>query len=127
MDIYADGAAAANNIRSEWAYRALIAYARETGQCHEPGWQEDPTEIVAEVAGDLIASIFHVARRLDIDPESLVSSGFGHFNEEVAEEEEETRRLDREPLQVSPVPARTRQSLSWVTRLLGLTRRGWTF
>ncbi|MFD7257195.1 hypothetical protein [Streptomyces sp. NPDC059874] len=115
MDIYAGGAAAANDIRAGWALAGLFAYAKETGQDTEPGWQEDPTAIVTEVAGDLIASVFHVARRLDIDPDSLVSSAYLHFTEEVAEEAQEAAMEELEPCahEASAMPTGALHRVRW--------------
>ncbi|MDQ8707588.1 hypothetical protein RCO28_34720 [Streptomyces sp. LHD-70] len=88
--LYANGPAAANTRRALWATAALDAFGRETGQRYvTPGELDvEPHELV-EISGDLVADLLHLARRNDVAPEAITRAGHGHFDEEVAEEEDE--------------------------------------
>ncbi|MEV0445708.1 hypothetical protein AB0I84_17670 [Streptomyces spectabilis] len=89
MSIYDDGAAEANKARAHWALNALEAFGQETGQKGDEYFTGTLTmteDALREVAGDLLANIFHLARLNGVDPALLVASGAMHFTEEVEEE-----------------------------------------
>ncbi|UFQ16447.1 MULTISPECIES: hypothetical protein [Streptomyces] len=89
MDIYADGAAGANQARAQWAMTALKAFGQETGQKGEEYFSDTLTMeewALREVAGDLLANLFHLARLNGMDPRIILAAGAMHFTEEVEEE-----------------------------------------
>ncbi|MFG2228060.1 hypothetical protein [Streptomyces sp. NPDC048644] len=90
MSIYEDGAAGSNKTRAYWALAALEAFGGHTGQReYFDGTLTIAPEIIREVAGDLVANLFHLARMNDMDPESIIAAAEMHFEEEVREEAEE--------------------------------------
>ncbi|MBT2383847.1 hypothetical protein [Streptomyces sp. ISL-11] len=92
MSIYDDGAAGANEARARWALTAMEAMGRETGQTGEsyfPGTLMVGAEVIREVAGDLMANLFHLARLNGVDPALIVAAGAMHFVEEIDEEWQE--------------------------------------
>ncbi|MFD8789287.1 hypothetical protein [Streptomyces vinaceus] len=93
MSIYDEGPMEANLTRAEWALSALEEFGRYTGQDE---YFEDATgarnvgeDIMREVAGDLMANLFHLGRLNGVAPDTLIRAGLMHFTEEVAEEIEE--------------------------------------
>ncbi|MCM1967769.1 hypothetical protein [Streptomyces sp. G1] len=89
MSIYDDGAAGANVARANWALTALKSFGEETGQKGDeyfPGSLAMEEWALKEIAGDLMANLFHLARLNGIDPRSLIEAGATHFTEEVEEE-----------------------------------------
>ncbi|MFI6682536.1 hypothetical protein [Streptomyces sp. NPDC050485] len=90
MSIYDDGAAETNKTRAYWALAAMEAFGDHTGQReYFDGTLTIAPEVIREVAGDLVANIFHLARVNDLDPESIIAAAEMHFEEEVREEAEE--------------------------------------
>ncbi|MEV6551720.1 hypothetical protein AB0M57_23820 [Streptomyces sp. NPDC051597] len=90
MSFYDDGAAAMNMTRASWALAALEAFGDQTGQReYFTGTLTVAPEIIHEVAGDLVANIFHLARMNGLDPESIIAAAEMHFEEEMREEVEE--------------------------------------
>lgn len=92
MGIYDDGAAEANKTRAHWALSALEEFGRRTGQTGDfyfTGTLAMDEEAIREIAGDLLANIFHLARLNGMAPARIVASGAMHFFEEVEEEWQE--------------------------------------
>lgn len=89
VSLYDDGAEEANRTRAHWALTALEAFGKQTGQNYSDGTLNIPDDCLVELAGDLLADIFHLARLNDVAPEEITTSGYSHFEEEVREEEEE--------------------------------------
>ncbi|WP_069874711.1 hypothetical protein [Streptomyces malaysiensis] len=90
-DLYENGAAEANKTRAYWALTALKAFGRETGQDdYFDGTLNVDAEALLEVSEDLLTAVFHLARLNHVDPEQITSAAYGHFEEEVKEEEETT-------------------------------------
>ncbi|MCX5426074.1 hypothetical protein [Streptomyces sp. NBC_00078] len=89
MSIYDDGPAEANRTRASWAVTALEAFGRQTGQNYTDGTLNVDEEALREVSGDLLANLFHLARINGVDPEEITRAGYLHYEEEVAEEENE--------------------------------------
>ncbi|MDJ0345566.1 hypothetical protein QMK19_34020 [Streptomyces sp. H10-C2] len=89
MSIDEEGPIEANRTRASWAVAALAAFGRQTGQNYTDGTLNVDDEALREIAGDLLANLFHLARINDVDPEEIVRSGYSHYEEEVAEEERE--------------------------------------
>ncbi|MCF3100992.1 hypothetical protein IPZ58_05305 [Streptomyces roseoverticillatus] len=92
MSIYDEGAAGANEARARWALVAMEAMGNETGQKGEayfPGTLEVGEDVIREVAGDLMANLFHLARLNGVDPAKVVAAGALHYFEEVEEEWQE--------------------------------------
>ncbi|MGG2462812.1 hypothetical protein ACO0M4_23840 [Streptomyces sp. RGM 3693] len=95
MSFYDDGAAEMNKTRANWALTALEAFGGQTGQReYFDGTLTIAPEVIREVAGDLIANIFHLARMNDLDPESIIAAAEFHFEEEVQEEVEEVTEIE---------------------------------
>lgn len=87
MDIYEDGPVWANKIRAGRALEALETFAEQTGQGLGPiSSLAIGEDAVHEIAGDLIADLFHLARLNGATPETLISTALAHFEEEVEEE-----------------------------------------
>lgn len=81
----------ANEQRAEWAVTALTAFGGETGQNYFGGFTTVASvgdDIIGEVAGDLIANLFHLAVANGVSPETLIDRAMGHFMEESMEEME---------------------------------------
>ena len=77
-----------NKTRAHWALTALEAFGEQTGQDSMlDGTLTVPDDILCEVAGDLIADLFHLARLNDVDPEHLVDRGRMHYDAEVSAEQ----------------------------------------
>lgn len=75
---------------AEWAHRALAEAAfqtRQTGQFPEHGVLDWDQQCLYEVAGDLIANVFHLARLNGVDADALVERARGYFDEETAEQQ----------------------------------------
>ncbi|MFD4020665.1 hypothetical protein [Streptomyces sindenensis] len=89
MSIYDEGPAEANRTRASWAATALKAFGRETGQNYTDGTLNVDGDELREIGGDLLANLFHLARINDVDPDEITRSGYLHYEEEVAEEENE--------------------------------------
>jgi hypothetical protein len=89
MNIYDDGAAAANRIRARWALAALATYGKHTRQNYGFETLDIGYEVLGEVGGDLLCDLFHLARFNDMEPEELFHRGVDHFEYEVREEGEE--------------------------------------
>ncbi|MFI1568904.1 hypothetical protein ACH4ZX_38825 [Streptomyces sp. NPDC020490] len=94
-DLYTDGPAEANKTRAFWALAALEAFGLKTGQNYSDGTLDMGEDALGEIAGDLLANVFHLARFNSVDPDSIVRSGYLHFEAEVEEErEEEAEKVD---------------------------------
>ncbi|WP_345253384.1 hypothetical protein [Streptomyces hundungensis] len=99
MSIYDNGAAETNKTRAYWALSALEAFGEHTGQReYFDGTLTISPEAIREVAGDLVANIFHLARLNGLAPESIISSAEMHFEEETREELEEAIETAAEEL-----------------------------
>ncbi|MFE4497106.1 hypothetical protein ACFRKD_32140 [Streptomyces niveus] len=85
--IYDDGPAETNRTRASWAVIALDAFGVATGQRYTDGTLNVDEEELNEIASDLLANLFHLARINLVDPDEIVGRAYLHFNEEVAEEE----------------------------------------
>ncbi|MEU7153816.1 hypothetical protein AB0B15_38250 [Streptomyces sp. NPDC045456] len=77
----------ANRTRAHWALVALEAFGNETGQNYFDGTLSVDEAELREVAGDLLADLFHLARINDVLPEVITGAAYLHFEAEVAEEE----------------------------------------
>jgi len=80
-----------NHTRALWARKALMAFAAETGQTADLEYLSDPERDrgwFLEVAGDLLADLFHLADAVGVEPEELVERARYHHDAEVAEEAE---------------------------------------
>lgn len=88
-DLYEDGPAEANKTRAFWALTALEAFGQKTGQNYSDGTLDMGEDALGEIAGDLLANLFHLARFNSLDPDAIVRSGYLHFEAEVDEERAE--------------------------------------
>jgi hypothetical protein len=93
MSLYDLDAAEQNQTRATWAATALEAFGTQTGQT---GYFDAPLSIDAdllrEIAGDLLANLFHLARINGVEPGVITEAAFMHFEEEVREEEDPKKR-----------------------------------
>ncbi|MBB5123222.1 hypothetical protein FHS36_006702 [Streptomyces eurocidicus] len=90
MGICDEDAAEANRSRARWALIAMEAMGRETGQhgsAYSPEGLMVREEVLREVAGDLMANLFHLCRLNGVAPAAVVAAGAMHFLAEVAEEQ----------------------------------------
>lgn len=83
-----------NEDRAGWAMTALNAYAKETRSTGEQEIvidhdEEDATEQLEEVAGDLLCDLMHLLRKHGVDPTDIIDRGYMHFNAEEAEAEDD--------------------------------------
>ncbi|MFF9481372.1 hypothetical protein [Streptomyces sp. NPDC014733] len=88
-DLYSDGAAEANKTRAAWSLHALEAFGTQTGQTYFDGSTDVGDDVLLEVAGDLLADLFHLARLNGVEPAQLIERGMTHFCDDVQEEIEE--------------------------------------
>lgn len=88
MDIYSKGPAETNRIRAMWALAALRAFGLQTGQAVMLTGPMDALGegVICEVAGDLLANLFHLARLNGVEPGAITSAARLHFDAEVQEE-----------------------------------------
>ena len=69
--------------KCKWASAALDAYGAHTGQ---NGYDYSDPELLAEIAGDLLADLFHLAAAADLAPEAISHNGWLHYSAEEHDE-----------------------------------------
>lgn len=84
-----------NEDRADRALRALEAYlGSETERIqliNDPNDEDLQHEVTAEVIGDLLCDLHHLADRSGVDMEIMFENGRGAYDEEVAEEQAANR------------------------------------
>lgn len=71
-----------NANRRGFAVSALEAYQDVTRFGDEPDLSDLDYDLFLEVAGDLLADLFHLADSVGVDPETFVARGRLHYDEE---------------------------------------------
>lgn len=101
-----------NDGRAGFAATALEAYHDETRNTGGT-YGDEGSEEFAEVFGDLLGDLQHLARRAGVDFHDLLDTGTRHFEEEVQEEEQAAREAqEREALENGPVDEQVYAALS---------------
>lgn len=80
----------ANARHENQAAAALSAYAKRSGYGLYDGSLDVGADVLREVAGDLLTDVFHLARRNDLEPETIVDAAFLHMNSEAEADEDDS-------------------------------------
>lgn len=78
-----------NETRAEWALDAVNHFVPHTGQGEVDLADGDLDGNAAEVIGDLIGNLLHLATKMHLDVSSILGHGIGHYAAEIEEEDDE--------------------------------------